>query len=128
MNNTALIAVIIVCVTVAVLYALGCYHHRQQQRDRVIERQEDDRLERVSQRLHSERMAQAERAQAALITRVDMVHDLLTQVTAQADRAEAAKVEVADIVKALDTNFGAIESRLVNIETGLGWTKRPEGM
>ena len=128
MNVLALIAVVIVCVTAIAVHVANLHHQRERQRDLVRERQEDDRLEKVSQRLHAERMAQNDRQMELWLSRASAAFSTLELVTEQANRAEAAGVDVKDIVKALDTNFGAIESRLVSIETGLGWTKRPEGM
>ena len=126
MNDTALIAVIIVCVTTIAVHVANLHHQRQRQRDLVRERQEDDRLERVSQRLHAERMVQADREHAAVMSSIVHAKDVLADVTRYAQRAEAAKVEVKDIVAGLNTNWDAIESRLQNIETALGWSRRGE--
>ena len=126
MNDTALIAVIIVCVTAIAVHVANLHHQRQRQRDLTRERQEDDRLERVSQRLHSERMAQADREHAAVMSSIVHAKDVLADVMRYAQRAEGAKVEVKDIVAGLNTNWDAIESRLQNIETALGWSRRGE--
>ena len=80
----------------------------------------------MTQRLHAERMAQLERVQSALDSRAADAFMTLSKVTGIAEEAAASKVEVKDIIAGLNTNWDAIESRLQNIETALGWSRRGE--
>ncbi len=81
----------------------------------------------MSQRLHAERMAQAERMDETLKRRADIAHAVLDEVRRMVEEGAASKIQVDEIVKGLGMQFDAIESRLITIETALGWTSREQG-